>query len=455
MWEMGVTEQLVRFVLDTDFEDIPQEAIHLCKRLFMDCIGAALAAVVEPIGKIMNEFTQEVGGTSEARLIGTGLITSLPNAAYANGTLAHAISFDDTAPSHPSVTIIPVLLALGEKYHLSGKELLAAQTLGYEVFQKFNSVTKEAWEIRQRGWHPTGFFGAVAASLVAAKLLELNMDKSRMAIGIAASLGAGLTQNIGTMTMPLHAGNAARNGLVAAMLAQKGFTADNALLEGRFGLLNALCGTDNFNPDELVSNLGSPFHVIDPGINIKFYPSCWAHHRAVDAMLYMVHKYNLKADDVESIECDLQPDRPTFRYLNPKTDLEAKYSLNYSLAVSLLDGKLGIEQFSLEKITDPKTQEVLNKVKHVPQPFNQDEYMVKVRLKNGREYSYGVKHNKGLARVNPLTQKELEAKYRICASRVLAPDKVERSIWIMENLEEIKDITELMDIVTSAKSLEN
>jgi len=434
---MGPTEKLARFVLDTEFEDIPGEGIELAKRHFLDCMGSALAAVVEPAGRIIQEYVQEMGATEEARLIGTSIATSAPNAAFGNGVTAHAISFDDTAPSHPTVTILPVLLALGEKHKFSGREILAAQVLAYDVFLRFNAATKKAAAIRLSGWHPTGFFGTVAAAAVTAKLLKLDLGQTRMAFGIAASVSGGLSQNIGTMTMPLHAGNSARNGMMAALLAQKGFTGDDEILEGRFGLITA--------------NLGDPFKIVSPGINLKFYPSCWAHHCAVDALLHLVEQYRLSPEKVESIECDLLVDKPMGRYINPKTDLQAKYSLGYSLAVVLLDGRLGIEQFFPEKIFDAKTQEVMAKVKHVPQDWSEEgpgKHVVKVRLKDGREYAYGVEHCKGEAKAKPLTNDELLAKYRTCARRVLSEDKVERSIEIIEHLEDFEDIDELMDVIT-------
>ncbi len=448
---MGATEKIVRFVLDIGFKDIPREALELSKRLFLDCMGSALAAVVEPAGRIVQEYVREIGATEEARLIGTSTKTSAPNAAFANGVMAHAISFDDSGPSHPTVTILPVLLALGEKYKFSGRELLTAQVLGYDVFLRFNAATKRAAAIRLSGWHPTGFFGTVAASAMTAKLLGLDVNTTRIALGIASSLSGGLSQNIGTMGMPLHAGNAARNGMVSALLAQKGFTADDEILEGQFGLLNALCGRDAYSIEELTANLGDPFKVISPGINIKFYPSCWAHHRAVDAMLHLVEKYHFSADEVESIECDLLVDKPIGRYINPETDLQAKYSVGYNLAIALLDGKVGIEQFFPEKILDAKTQELLARVKHVPQKLSEegpDKHIVRVRLKDGREYSHGVEHCKGEAEAKPLSKDELLKKYRTCARRVLSEDKVERSIQIINTLEDTGNIDELMDIVT-------
>ena len=445
---MSYTNQLVEYVLDTQYGDIPEEALKACKRLLLDCTGSALAEVNEPAGNIIYQYVSSIKTNGSCRLIGSGLKTSLDNAAFANGILSHAISFDDSGPSHPSVTVVPPLYALGENYHLNGKKILTAQVLGYEVFQKLNLVTKEAWEMRDRGWHPTGFFGAVTSSLIAAKLMGLNLDQALNAMGIAASMGGGLSQNIGNMTMSLHAGNASRNGIIAAMLAQKGFSGDKDIIEGRFGLMNALAGEGNYEIENMVKTLGNPYGVLKPGINIKPYPNCWAHHRVYDAMLFLVKTHDIKPEDVEYIECDLQPGKPTYRYLEPKTDFEAKYSLGYGIAMSLLDRKLQIEQYALERITDPDVKEIMSLIKHVPQTDIGKKHTVTIKLRDGNVYAKMVEHSKGHAIFDPLTDEELVEKYVICAQRVLPKEKVKKSIQLIEEMQELDDVARLMDAVT-------
>ena len=441
------TKQLVEFVLDTTYEDIPSEAVRLCKRHFLDCTGSCLAAINEKPGKIMYDYIKGLQSEHGARVIGFGLQTSIDNAAFANGILSHVISFDDSGPSHPSVTIVPPLYALGETLRLGGKEILTAQVLAYEVFQKLNLVTKDAWEMRVRGWHPTGFFGAVTSALISAKLLKLTLEQSLNAVGIAASMGGGLSQNIGNMTMAMHAGNASRNGIIAAKLAKTGFTGDQDILEGRFGLMNALSGGDNYDIEALVSNLGNPYSVIRPGINLKPYPNCWAHHRVYDSMLYLVKQHDLKPENVASIRCDLQPGKPTYRYLQPKTDLEAKYSLGYGIAMCLIDRKLGIEQYFPERIMDRKTLDVISRIVHVPQTDDSEKHRVTVQLVDGSEYSHSVPYSKGVAILDPLSDEEVWQKYRYCARRVLPDSKIERSLELIRSMEQVNDITEIMDAV--------
>jgi 2-methylcitrate dehydratase PrpD len=248
--------------------------------------------------------------------------------------------------------------------------------------------------------------------------------------------------------MSMHAGNASRNGIIAAKFAKNGFTGDRNILESRFGLMNALSGADNYDIEALVKSLGDPYSVIAPGINLKPYPNCWAHHRVYDAMLYLVKLHDIKPDEVDSILCDLQPDKPTYRYLSPKTDLEAKYSLGYGIAMCLLDRKIGIEQYRPERIIGSGTLEVMSKIKHVPQEVESEKHRITVVLSNGITYSHVVAHSKGHALHDPLSDEEVQAKYRSCAERALPDDKVERSLELIWKMEEVSDITDIMDAVT-------
>jgi 2-methylcitrate dehydratase PrpD len=441
------TKELIRFVLDTKYEDLPPKAVALAKKHFLDCVGAALAETAEPRSGIVLRYLETINQSGACRLVGSGRKTTVDNAAFANGILAHTICFDDSGPSHPSVTIVPGLLALGDFYHVNGKEIITAQVLAYDVFQRLNAVTEDAWEMRKRGWHPSGFFGAVASAALSSKIMKLDLSQSLYAVGIAASMGAGLSQNIGNMSMGLHAGNASRNGIIAAHLAKEGFTAEQQSLEGRFGLLNALCGPDEYNVEKLTENLGAPFRLVDPGITIKPYPNCWAHHRVIDATLHLIHTYNIHADQVEYVAVDLQPDKPTYRYLNPQTVLEARYSLGYGIALCLLDGKLGLEQFEEARLTSPETQRMLGKIQHVPQAEGPEQHKVTIVMKDSTQYAYQVKYSKGHPLYNPMSDQEVVQKYEMCAGRALTPDKVKRSVSLITELEKISDLSILLDAI--------
>ncbi|MGH1467237.1 MAG: MmgE/PrpD family protein [Cognatishimia sp.] len=440
----------VDFLHDTQFADLSNPVVHHCKRHFLDCTASALAAVPEPVGKIVATYVgaQNAGGT--ARVIGTGQVTSAEHAAFGNGILAHAISFDDSGPSHPSVTVVPALYALGDTQDLSGQDIIAAQALGYELFQRLNRVTNKARQMRDAGWHPTGFMGALTSAAIASRLLKLTHDQTIQAFGIVASMGAGLSCNIGTMTMALHAGNASRNGVAAAMLAQQGFTSDPNAITGDFGLLNALLGKGNYDTSPLVDGLGESFAVHKPGINIKTLPNCWGHHKYYQAMLAMVTKEDIQPEDVVRIDCDLQPDKSTCRYFLPQNDYEAKYSIGYGLAMALIDRELTFAQYAPDRITSPKVRSILDKINHVPAGHVDDEGKTRVTLTltSGRVVSNLVTEPKGMAQKNPISDNELFDKFKLCASRTLSNDRLDHASSLIMSMEDIENFTSVSSAVS-------
>ncbi|WP_116132752.1 MmgE/PrpD family protein [Tropicimonas sp. IMCC34043] len=446
---MSRTRRLVEFVLDTTYDQLDPAVITLAKKHFLDCVGSALAEAAHPRSQIVQNYLNRVGAEGPCRVIGYGRSATIDNAAFANGILAHTISFDDSGPSHPSVTIVPPLLAMGEMYHLDGKAIIAAQVLAYDVFQRLNAVTEDAWEMRKRGWHPTGFFGAVTSAVLSAKLMGLTLDESVNAVAIAATMGGGLSQNIGSMGMGLHAGNASRNGIIAAHLSKEGFRADADPLEGRFGLMDALCGPGTYETRALTDGLGAPFRLLEPGITIKPYPNCWAHHKVLDSVLHLVGAHNIRPDLVERVDVDLQPDKPTYRYLEPKTDLEARYSLGYGISLCLLDGGLGLDQFADTRIEDARTRDMLARIHHVPQEPGPAQNKVAILLKDGRRLSHRVDHSKGHPRFNPMSDEDVQAKFADCAGRTLSGDQVERAAGLMNALEEVDDLALLMDALVA------
>ena len=233
-------------------------------------------------------MVREQGGSTEASVFGHGFGAPAGEAALVNGTSAHALDFDDVNMSmrgHPSVPLLPAVLALGEKIGSSGRELIDAFVLGFEVECKLGRVIGAAHYAL--GWHATSTLGTLGAAAACARLLRLDMERTQIALGIAASLASGVRQNFGTMTKPLHAGWAARNGVIAATLADRGFTADSAAIEGESGLLHAASGGARLNSRALAS-LGDPWEIVSPGIGVKLYPCCYATHRAIDAALEIV-----------------------------------------------------------------------------------------------------------------------------------------------------------------------
>jgi len=450
---MGTTEQIAGFIVGTDYESIPGEAVCAAKNGFLDGLGVTLAGSIEPSSEIMASYVKDVGGHPEAGIIGYGFKSSAPQAALANGTMAHALDYDDFIPpmyGHPTVPVLPAVLALGQLKHRSGRDVLAAYIIGLEVETRIGSgIGDHHYNV---GWHPTATLGTLGAAAAAAKLLDLDVSQTRMALGIAASQASGLRQNFGTMSKPFHAGMAARNGIVAATLAGKGFTADENILESRFGFLPVLGGEGEYNLAAVTENLGSPFVVVSPGLDIKPYPCCRFTHRCIDAMLHIVAEYHPAPDDITGIECHTSTFVPRIvTHHQPATALEGKFSMEYCMARAIIDGDMRIAQFTEEKVLDPTAQELLKKVRYVHPPGAEGRSLaeqVMVTLRDGRQYSYEVLYAKGSPE-NPLTHEELTTKYRDCAGTVLPPEAKERSLEMVHNIEKLGDITELCELITN------
>jgi len=450
---MGTTEQIARFITETSYTSIPAEAVSAAKDAILDGLGVTLAGSTEPAGRIIVQYVRELGGAPHAGVIGNDFKCPAPQAALANGTMAHALDYDDVIwlmSGHPTVPVLPVVLALGEMHHCPGRDALEAYIAGVEVEARIGSgIGQHHYAV---GWHPTATLGTLGAAASAARILGLNITETRMALGIAASEASGLRQNFGTMTKPLHAGNAARNGIVAAILAQKGFTADESILENPFGFCPVLGGEGEYNLERMTKSLGSPFAIFNPGLEMKPYPCCRFTHRCIDAILHIVAEHHPAAEEVVEVECQTSPRVPQIViHHRPRTSLEGKFSMEYCMARALLDGEMRIAQFTEEKVLDPRAQELLKRVKYVHPESAEGQRLpevVTVTLRNGRQYSHEVLIAKG-APDNPLTREELTAKYRDCARLVLTPEATEHSLKLVSHLEELEDTAELTDLVTS------
>ncbi|MFC1816875.1 MmgE/PrpD family protein [Thermodesulfobacteriota bacterium] len=449
-----ITEKMAEFIVNTDFEQIEPQVIDIAKNAVLDFLGVTLAGSLENSSKLIAEYTKEEDSKPEAGVIGSGFKASASIAALANGTMAHSLDYDDACqswPGHPAAVILPAVLALGEKYRKPGKEILEAYLIGMEVGSKIGLAVGN--HVRRIGWHTTGTIGSIAAASAAAKLTRLDLQQVRTALGISASLAAGLAQNFGTMTKPLHAGNGARNGVAAALLAGKGFSASQSIIEEKQGFCNVLSGAAEYELE--VEQLGKPWDILATGITFKPYPSCRGTHCAIDAALTLRKEHHFNAVDIASVECIIGPmQSQILLYPRPQTGLQGKFSLEYCAAIALLEGKVQLEHFTNEYISRPQVQELLSKItRTIPSGLDeatlQHPQTVIVRLRDGEEYSHQVNYemSKGSPE-NPMPLDELYSKYRECARLVLSPEQTEQAFSLISSLESLHDISELMKIVT-------
>jgi len=452
---MGATAVLAEFASKTRITDISAAAVAATKRHILDCAGVALAATVEPAGRIVLDITREQGGAPQARVLGSSLRTSAIAAAWANGALAHLLDFDDTGFSHPTACILPAALAMAEEAGATGGDLVAAVCVGLEVFERMSSSGREHEpELRRRGFHPTSLYGCSAAAAATGSIVRLDPRQMAVAIGLAAANAGGLTQHFGTWGKGIHAGNAARAGVTSVLLAKKDYFADPEGLEGDCGFFSAFHGTGNYDLGKVGHGLGTHWSIVDPGLTVKCYPCCGGTLRALDAAQGLLVEHSIKFDDVAKLEVDVHPDLLcTVRFHKPTQGFRGKFSIDYVLAAMLLDGRVDLDSFADEYCNAPRMRASLGKVEvnaHAEWPddtASRRKSPVTITMKDGRKFTKSVDMVRGSAE-NPLTRDELVDKYRGCASRVLKGERLERSIAALENLENIPTAKDLIDALT-------
>ena len=456
---MQAIDKLVQFIVKTNFQDIPTEVVEKAKVPFLDTIGVTLLGSTYPCGKIAIDWVREMGGTPEATVIGGGFKSSAVNAAFANGVSAFSPDFDDFNEEiflHPSVGLIPTILALGEVIKASGSKILAAYIIGWEVLDTIGRAAEAGrFAHRTRGWHPTCTIGTLGATAVAAKMLNLDAEHIKMALGIAGSMASGTVQQYGTMAFYLHAGFAAKNGVIAAMLAKKGGTAELDILESRYGFLNLFNGEGNYDPVK-TEKMGNPYVLVSPGFGLKKYACCSLVQCPIEGLQELVKREHFAPEDVELIEIGIHPKLKTqiARYDNPANPAEAQFSEPFHAAVGIVYPDIvGFSPYKEETLSDPRVQKLMKRVRVYVHPDLTAEkpdavytHYLKVKLKDGREFAFTKAIVGGDVR-KPLTQDEVLGKYKDCVQKILSPSEIEHSIELINSLEKLEDIGMLTQVL--------
>ncbi len=434
--------RIAEFIVDTDADSVPPECRRAARDASFDCAGVMLAGAAQPHGRMIVDLASSEGGPGPCTIVGTPVRTSATMAALANGTLGHALDFDDMGGfGHPSVVLLPAALAAGELVDASGRDVLTAYVLGFEVA---NHLTRAAHYVQgERGFHSTVVFGTMGAVAVASRLLRLTVEQTVMALGIAGSTPGGVVQNFGTHTKPLHAGMTCRNGVMAAMLAKAGWLACDNIIESKVGWAAAYIGSGNYDPQAMVKDLGSSWTIQDT-IVIKKYPCCGTNHSALDSLLSLKRQHRFAWDDVAAVEVAGLPDiSHVLLYPEPGYGFQGKFSLPYNVATAIVDGDIGIDSYTDERLARREVAEALRKVdvKIVSRwdpawNAHPRETPVTVRLKDGRTLSRSTnRHTMHGTPADPLTAEELSKKFRSNADLCLKPDRAERALEIWRNVE--------------------
>jgi 2-methylcitrate dehydratase PrpD len=413
-----------------------------------DTVGVILAGVPEPAARIARAVGAQAQG--ECRILGTSECASVADAALANGVAAHALDYDDmcfVSLAHPSCALVPAALAAGELAQVSGRTVLEAYVVGFEIECRLGSIMNPR-HYHVRGWHCTSSIGTIGAAATAARVLGLNPSQTAHAIGIAASSACGLKENIGAMVKPLHAGMAARNGVMAARLAREGFTASERAIDGPQGYLAAM---DSERPAaalvDALADLGARWEILDTGVTVKLYPSCAATHPPLDMLLDLKRRHGFAAEDVEAI--DVEVDTMTPRLLiheRPSTGLEAKFSMPFCAAAALVFGHPGIATFDVERIRDPRVQRLMphvtlraNPTFDAAAPLSQAN--VTVRLRNGRTVTGHADGARGYP--GRLSDEELTTKFLDCAARSLPASAADEALAVVRGIDTLEQVASL------------
>lgn len=460
----GSTRAVVDFVTTATLDRFPPDVLAQGKRCLIDGFAVILAGSTVKGSAIVRQYIRSITDKPGASILGPErMMAPAPQAALANGASGHAMDFDDTQLSttpdrtyglltHPTVPALASTLAVAEQQHASGAAFLEAFLTGFEVECKIAEAIDP--EHYKRGFHSTGTAGTFAGAAGAARLLKLDATRTAHAIGIAASLAAGLRVNFGSMTKPLHAARAAESGIFAATLASNGFTAGEDGLDGQWGYFQVFGGGADLQ--RLIGVLGRPYAIVNPGVSVKPYACGSLSHPSMDAMLKLVTEHDVKPAQIKAVRLRagsniLEP----LRFKTAKTELEAKFCVPFLLGVIALRRKAGIQEFTDEFVSSSPIQQMMTKVTSVFDPkieamgFDKIRSIVEVDLTDGRTLVQPSDERYRGSPAWPFTQAELHERFSDCASPLLSKDRIQQALGQIEAVETLKDIRELTRTLTS------
>jgi aconitate decarboxylase len=361
MTSKPLTRGLAEWVAEPPFLQVPEDVQPLLRTAFVDTVACMFSGEHEAVTQMALTLVQNRGSLPQVRLVTGQARLSVSDAAFVSAVSAHALDYDDMALNgHPSVVLVPALLATGEHLGTSDALLLKSYLVGYEVWAEL--VGREPDSLHTKGWHPTSVIGTVAVAAAVAHLMGLNAAQTSNALGIAGSMSCGLMGNFGSMTKPLHAGWAAEHGVHAAQLATLGVTASADILESKVGFLSALSPKSNADRSEWTPP--DALRIRHNGLSIKKYPVCYAAHRVIDGMLELKRAHGFSAADIRSITPTLSTVTASVLHAHrPQTGLQAKFSIEFACAMAASDGLFGLPQVTDEQVQRADIQALMERVK--------------------------------------------------------------------------------------------
>lgn len=456
----GLTREVAEFVLKTGASDLPAIVVENGKKSILDGLGLALSGSVAASGGLVRKHLEaQKLGTGPATVVGSGMRVAPRFAAFANGVGQHADDYDDTqlavAPdrvygllTHPTAPALPAALAVGEQTGAAGVDVMLAYHLGVEVECKIAEAINPRHY--QTGFHATATCGTFAAAAAAGRLKGLDLDAMLRALSIAGSQSAGLRENFGTMTKPFHAGRASESGVVAAEFAELGWTASPNILEAMRGFFRAAGG--GFDGRLIRGKLGAPWTFDEPGVSIKPHPSGSLTHPGMTEMLRLIGENGLTADKVAKVRVGTNSNMPNaLIHHRPTNELQAKFSMEFCMAILLLEGRGGLNEFTDEVVNRPDVQELLRRVEFVVDDraeaagYHKMTTYIDIETTDGRTISGVADYGKG-SPSNPMSYDEVADKFRECAEFAgWDKGRAESVVAMVADFEGMADLGKLMD----------
>lgn len=457
---MDATYLFAEHFVNTQYEDLPLNVVEATKKEILDLLGVSVGGASEPGVKELLEIVMDWGGKEESSIIGCRQKVPAPNAAHVNATMAHALDFDDVheyAVIHPGIAIIPTCMAIAErKGHLSGKEFITNTALGVDMMCRLALATTPGTSAIKTGWHLTTLFGFLGAAATAARILGLDEERIVNALGIAyhQCCGNGQCVKDGALTKRLGPGFSVKGGITAALMAEKGVTGAKNSLEGEIGLYNLYMG-GNYDSKTLTKDLGNNFE----GINVamKPYPCCRGIHPAIDAALALVDEQYIAIENIQEIKLVVSEEHhfllctPLDAKCKPRNPVDAQFSIPWGVATAIARKRVSLEDFTEAAIKSPDILAVVNKIgvevdNALKRLEKVDPTRVSIVTKQGDVYSKQVEDPLGSLQ-RPMSFHDCTEKFRDCA-KPLGIEKIDRIIERIGQLEKVKDIRDIIDLLS-------
>ena len=440
------TEALAAFVADLEYDDVPEDALRLAERCFVDTVGVTYAGMVAGAGATAARAMGPVSGDGPVTLLGGDGTASVTGGAFINGTAGHGLDFDDVSDGvngHPSVTLVAPLLAVGEAEGASGADLLTGFVAGFETECYLAQTIRPGHY--EAGWHPTSTMGTFGSAAAVANLLGLAPDATERALNTAASMAAGLKNNFGSMTKPMHVGHAVRAGVTAATLAAEGFTSGGGAIDGEQGFLDLYSGPEPPHPED-AHDPGETWAITEFGVGVKKYPCCYFTHTGITAATRLVEEHGIEPEEVESVHVVASRGAgDALKHEDPESGLEGKFSMHYAIASAIARDRVGLAAFEDGNVDDPAVQRIRERVSFERDPdLSYGAYRTTVTIETAEgEHSMTLDSPPGTHQ-DPLSDEELREKFLMCVTEAESRERAEELYEAFDSLRELEEIRGLL-----------